>query len=150
MVEQIFLLPQVKRSVIISNKLVCVSCLTTCQTTLVLAKNLPKKRNLTLPVRKTFLLHMKTRLCLKYFMNDCLWKQVLASNSDLFRFDLFENFRNSKPFDSFNLKLERLICKRTLKFLLLDNCFRDLFSFPFSLFFRDLFQFGIEYFSNLV
>ena len=114
------------------------------------SKNLLKKRNLTFPVGKTFLLHMKTRFCLKYFMNDCLWKQFIAFNSDLLKFDLFENFRNSKPFDSFNLKLERLICKRALIFLLFDNYFRDLFSFPFSLFFRYLFQFGIEYFSSLV
>ena len=114
------------------------------------SKNLLKKRNLTFPVGKTFLLHMKTRFCLKYFMNDCLWKQFLASNSDLFKFDLFENFRNSKPFDSFNLKLERLICKRALIFLLFENYLRDLLSFPFSLFFRYLIQFGIEYFSSLV
>ena len=32
MVEKIFLSPQVKRSVIISNKLVCTSCLTSCRT----------------------------------------------------------------------------------------------------------------------
>ena len=114
------------------------------------SKNLLKKRNLTFPVAKTFLLHMKTRFCLKYFMNDCLWKQFLASNWDLFKFDLFENFRNSKPFDSFNLILERLICERALIFLLFENYFRDLLSFPFSLFFCYLFQFGIEYFSSLV
>ena len=33
MVEQIFLLPQVKQSVIISKKLVYMSCLTSCRTT---------------------------------------------------------------------------------------------------------------------
>ena len=33
MSEQIFLSPQVKRSVIISNELVCTTCLTSCQTT---------------------------------------------------------------------------------------------------------------------
>ena len=114
------------------------------------SKNLLKKINLTFPVGKTFLLHMKARFCLKCFMNDCLWKQFLASNWDLFKFDLFENFRNSKPFDSFNLKLERLICKRALIFLLFENYLRDLLSFPFSLFFRYLIQFGIEYFSSLV
>ena len=25
--------------------------------------------------------HIKTRACLKYFVNDCLWKQFFASNS---------------------------------------------------------------------
>ena len=33
MVDQIFLSPEVKRSVIISNKLVCTICQTSCQTT---------------------------------------------------------------------------------------------------------------------
>ena len=41
MVEQIFLSPQVKKSVIISNKLVYTSCLMRCRTTYI--KNIGKK-----------------------------------------------------------------------------------------------------------
>ena len=45
---------------------------------------------------------MKTIVCLKYFVNDRLWKQFLASilPPDSFKFDLFDNFGNSKAFDT--------------------------------------------------
>ena len=45
---------------------------------------------------------VKTKVCLKYFVNDCLWKQALASNSppDLIKFDFFDSFWNSKAFDT--------------------------------------------------
>ena len=45
---------------------------------------------------------MKTRVFLKYFVNDCLWKQFLASNlpPDPFRFNVFDNFSNFKAFDT--------------------------------------------------
>ena len=47
---------------------------------------------------------MKTRVCLKYFVNDCLWKQL--DPLDLFKFNVFDSFHNSKVFDSFNLELD--------------------------------------------
>ena len=37
---------------------------------------------------------MKTRVCLKYFANDFLWKQ------DPFKFDLFEKFCNLMAVDT--------------------------------------------------
>ena len=45
---------------------------------------------------------MKTKVCLKYFVNDSFWKQFLASNSihTPVKFDLFDNFSNSKAFDT--------------------------------------------------
>ena len=30
---------------------------------------------------RSALFHMKTRVCLKYFLNDCFWKQFFASKS---------------------------------------------------------------------
>ena len=48
------------------------------------------------------LFHRKTTVCLKYFGKDCLCKQYFASNSppDPFKFDLFNNFGNSKDFNT--------------------------------------------------
>ena len=65
----------------------------------------------------------------KYFVNDCLWKHCLASNSppDPFKFDLFDIFRRSNAFESFNLKSEQIVCEKALKFVLIDNYFPDLF-----------------------
>ena len=74
---------------------------------------------------------MKTRVCLKYFVNDCLWKQFLASNSPQTSSNLIclTIFCKNKVFlrQGFNPKLEQLICKKALKFVLLYN-FSDLFT----------------------
>ena len=103
MVEQIFLSPQVKRSVIISNEVAYASCLKSCELSNDLGlrilgnseiseksqnlielfpsaysstrnKNLhwqksPEKQNLNVSRSAPF--YMKTRVCLKYFVNDC-------------------------------------------------------------------------------
>ena len=77
MVEAIFFSPQVKRSVIICNKLVYMSSLTSCRMTSrklnmkilsVLAKSLEKQQ---LNFSRSTVFHMKTRVCLKYFVKDC-------------------------------------------------------------------------------
>ena len=75
-------------------------------------------------------LHMKTRVSLKYLLNDCLWKQFLASYfvTDPFKFDLLDYFHKFNAFDSFNLRLEQLICKRAVKVVFLDNFFPYLFT----------------------
>ena len=65
MVEQIFISPQVKRSVIINNKVVYTSCVTSFVCTI---KNLVKNRNSTF--FHSALYHTETRVCLKYFAND--------------------------------------------------------------------------------
>ena len=45
---------------------------------LLLAKTLEKQKS---NFPHTAVFHMKTKASLKYFVNDCLWKHVLASNS---------------------------------------------------------------------
>ena len=47
------------------------------------------------------LFHRKTDVCLRYFGQDCFRKQSFFSNSKPrpFKFDLFNNFGNSKVFD---------------------------------------------------
>ena len=81
MVEQIFLSPQVKRNVIICNKLVYMSCLTSCRC-LVLpqnknfvstSKNLLKNRNWTFPVVRYFTWKLE-------FVSNILWMIVASSN----------------------------------------------------------------------
>ena len=67
---------------------------------------------------------------LKYFVNDCLWKQFFASNSpqtpsNLISLTILVTVR---PFTQFILKLEQLSRKKVLKFSLLGNCFSDLFT----------------------
>ena len=105
MAEQFFFSPQVKRSLIISNKLVYKSRLTSCwmvtkyqenlktsdkyllflsplaeiKISSVLAKISWKKKKLSFSSSALF--HIKTALCLKDFVNDCVWKQPLAFNS---------------------------------------------------------------------
>ena len=77
------------------------------------------------------LFHMKTRVCLRYFVNenDCLWKQFLASNLPQIPSNLIclTNFVNLRPWYSLNLKLEQVICTKKLKMGLLDNYISDLF-----------------------
>ena len=70
---------------------------------------------------------MKTRVCLKYFVNDYLWKKFLAPNSPQTTSNLICLAIFVTLFDSFNLKLEQLICKKAQKFVLLDSYFPDLF-----------------------
>ena len=43
---------------------------------------------------------MKTRVSLKYFVNDCLWKHFFALNlpPDPFKLNFFDNFGNCKTF----------------------------------------------------
>ena len=79
MVEQIFLSPQVKQSVIISTKLVLTSCLKSCRTLetsqdccLMLSPLRRKKTLPAIPSRSALPPSpMKTRAYLKYSVNDC-------------------------------------------------------------------------------
>ena len=52
------------------------------------------------------LFQRKTTVCLKYFGWDCLCKQYFPSSlwSDPFKFDLFNNFGNSKDFNKVLIK----------------------------------------------
>ena len=71
---------------------------------------------------------MKTRVSLKYFVNDCLWKKFFASNLSQTPSNLiFDNFGNSKVLHSFNLKIEQLSCKKVLKFVPRGNWFSGIF-----------------------
>ena len=73
---------------------------------------------------------MKTRVSLKYFVNNCLWKTFFDCNSpqtpsNVISLIIMVTLRS---FTLFNLKLEQLSCKKKLKYDLLDNCFSDLFT----------------------
>ena len=67
--------------------------------------------------------HMKTRVCLKYFVNHYLLKRLLDSKSPhtTSSFICLTIFVNLRP-------MTQLICNKALKFVLLDNCFSDLFT----------------------
>ena len=67
---------------------------------------------------------MKTRLCLIYFVHDCLSEQLLASNSpqscsDLFFWTILVTMR---LFKQFPLKIRATKLQKTAKFCLIDNC----------------------------
>ena len=51
---------------------------------------------------RSVLFHRKTTVCLKYFGQNCLGKPYFASNSPPgpFKFDMFNNFGNSKNFNT--------------------------------------------------
>ena len=44
---------------------------------------------------------MKTRVSLKYFVTDCLWKPLFVSNfPDSFKLNFSDNFGNCRAFDT--------------------------------------------------
>ena len=61
-------------------------------------------------------------------VNDCLWKQFLASYSSQTPSYLICLTICRNSWHSFNLKLEQLIYKKALKFVSVDNYFPDLFT----------------------
>ena len=73
---------------------------------------------------------MKTRVSLKYFVNDSLWKQFFASNlpqnpSNLISLPILLPLR---PFTQFSPKIRLTELRKVLKFVLLGKCFSDLLS----------------------
>ena len=70
---------------------------------------------------------MKTRVCLNYFLHDCLCKQVFASNSPQAPLKLIclTIFVTLRPLTQFYCKLEGLSHKKVLKLILLVNYFSD-------------------------
>ena len=73
---------------------------------------------------------MKTRVSLKYFVNDSLWKQFFASNlpqnpSNLISLPILLPLR---PFTKFSPKIRVTELRKVLKFALLGKCFSDLLS----------------------
>ena len=69
-----------------------------------------EKQKLNFPRSARF--HMKTRVCPKYFVNDCLWKDFLSSDSpqtplDMICLTTFLTLRLLRH--TFNLKLKELI-----------------------------------------
>ena len=76
------------------------------------------------------LFRMKTRVSVKYFVNDCLWKQFFASNLPQTPPNLIylTIFVTPRPFAEFWPKTKAIKFKKILKFFLLANCFSDLFS----------------------
>ena len=74
--------------------------------------------------------HMKSRVCLKYFVNYCLWKQLFASKSSqiISKLTCLTIFVTLRIFTQFYSKIRATIYKKALKFVLLDNYFSDLFT----------------------
>ena len=73
---------------------------------------------------------MKTKVCLKYFVNYCLWKQFVATNcpqtlSNLICLTIFLLLR---PLKQFQPKIKATNLQKRTKFFLLDNFFPDLFT----------------------
>ena len=73
---------------------------------------------------------MKTRVIVRYFVTDCLWKQFFDFNSLQMPLNLIfwtvlvilRTFTLSEP------KVRATKFQKRQKFLLLDNCFSDLFT----------------------
>ena len=67
---------------------------------------------------------MKTKVCLKNFVNSCLWKQfLLLTYARHLNVNLLNNF-----WQSFNPKEEQPTSEKVLKFHLFDNCVSDFFT----------------------
>ena len=73
---------------------------------------------------------MKTGVCLRYFVNDFLWKQLFVSNSpqNPSNLNLFTIFVTLRPFTLFYHKLRATKLQKNAKIALLANCFSDLFT----------------------
>ena len=67
---------------------------------------------------------MKTRVFLKYFVDDCLWKMFFASN----KLDFFDNFASFKIFNTVLPIIRATNLQNVLKFFLLYNYLSDLFT----------------------
>ena len=88
--------------------------------------NTPEKQ-LNFSCKALFLI--KTRVSLKYFVHDCLWKQfLLLSCSRPFKPIFLTFFVTVRSLSQVNLKLEQLSCRKVLKFILLEKYFSDFFS----------------------
>ena len=69
---------------------------------------------------------MKTRVCLKYFVNDCHWKQFSVSVSNSLHILLnLTSFTIFVTLTFFTQKFKQLNCKKLLKFALIANRFSD-------------------------
>ena len=83
----------------------------------VLAK-IPQKTEIELC--RSSLFHMKTRVCLKYFVNHCLWKQFLDSNSRHTTSSLIclTSFVNLRPMAQFRPKVRATNLQKSAKICL--------------------------------
>ena len=73
---------------------------------------------------------MKTKVSLKYFRNDCQWKECFAFNStqtpsNLITLTILLTLR---LFTQCLTKIRAIKLQKKLKIVLLGNCFRDLFT----------------------
>ena len=71
---------------------------------------------------------MKTRVSVRFFVTDCLWKpffdsDLLQTSSNLISLTILVTLR---LFTLFNLMVEQLSCKKGQKFVLLYKCLSDL------------------------
>ena len=97
--------------------------------------NSPKKQ---LKFSCKALFPIKSRVSLKYFVHDCLWKQfLLLSCSRAFNVFLLTFFVTVRSLSQVNLKLEQLSCRKVLKFILLEKYFSDFFHSSPNLLLKD-------------
>ena len=87
---------------------------------------------------------MKTRVCLNYFVNECLCKQFFASNSSQTPSNLIllTIFVTLSPLTLFQPKTRATNLQKALKFVLLDKYFPDIFT-EVQISFWKLFTFGL-------
>ena len=73
---------------------------------------------------------MKTRVSLKYLVNDCLWKTFFDSNSPQAPSNLtpLTILVTLIPFTLFSPTMRAINLQKGQKFALIDHCFFDLFT----------------------
>ena len=73
---------------------------------------------------------MKTRVSLKYFVHDCIWKHFFASNlpQTLLNLLCLTLLGTLRPLTQFLSKISATAFQKSVKFVILDNYFSDLFT----------------------
>ena len=95
-------------------------------------------KKLKLNLSRNALFHIKTGVCLKYFVNDCFFLQTRHRPDQIsYLWQYLYGF-----WHSFDLKLEELICKKVLKLVLVDNYFPYPFC-PVQIWHWKLFKFAL-------
>ena len=71
--------------------------------------------------------HVKTKNSLRFFVDDCLWKHFLASNSPQITWNLIflTIFVTRMYFAQFQLNIIDIKLEKSARFVVLDNCFSD-------------------------
>ena len=94
---------------------------------------------------------MKTRVCLIYFVHDCLWKHAFASNSPRSPSNLifWTILLTMRFFKQFQFKIRATKLQKVLNVVLLDKCFTNLFT-EVQIWYRKSFRFAPGHFFRKV